>query len=573
MAVFNGTNGDDYIDASSSSDTISGLGGNDILYGDYGIDTIDGGSGIDVIIGSFGDDILTGGTSNDRFTYDEREYGTDTITDFTTGDRIDLSTLGISEFASIAPFLSQVGGDVYLDTFYGGEQERIILQGVTLASITANSFFFDAGTTGRYVDGTSSNDMIFGGRGVDYLLGDYGDDHIIAAGGADTLIGSEGDDILTGGASSDRFTIVGRRFDIDRITDFAGGDRIDVRALGVGDLASLTPFMIQVGANVEIRLGFAGDTETIIIENRTVASLTATQFVFDLDTGTKTMFGTSSADVLFGGRGADYIYGNFGNDIIVAGSGNDRIEGSYGDDTLTGGGNSDIFIFSERDFGDDIITDFGPGDKIDLTAFNVSSYADLAPFLVVNNNDIIITLGWGSDAETIRIVGGAIPLSPGGLGRAQNANSYVFDTSTLPAIVEGSSSADVLFGGLGADRITGYGGRDMMTGGAGADRFLFDDGYFGSSNNATAADVIMDFDSAQGDVIDLSAVDANYNLSTDQAFSFIGTAAFSGVAGQLRYQVVGSDIIVTADQDGNLTADLIFTLRGVGSLAATDFAL
>ena len=36
------------------------------------------------------------------------------------------------------------------------------------------------------------------------------------------------------------------------------------------------------------------------------------------------------------------------------------------------------------------------------------------------------------------------------------------------------------------------------------------------------------------DIIDLSALDANAGIGGNQAFSFIGTAAFSG-AGQLRY--------------------------------------
>ena len=67
-----------------------------------------------------------------------------------------------------------------------------------------------------------------------------------------------------------------------------------------------------------------------------------------------------------------------------------------------------------------------------------------------------------------------------------------------------------------------------MHDGSGRDTFVF-----GSSSEATG-DQIYDFDDF--DIIDLSAIDADTGTSGNQAFTFIGSAAYtSGVAGQLRF--------------------------------------
>jgi Ca2+-binding RTX toxin-like protein len=48
-----------------------------------------------------------------------------------------------------------------------------------------------------------------------------------------------------------------------------------------------------------------------------------------------------------------------------------------------------------------------------------------------------------------------------------------------------------------------------------------------SGTTTTTRDTITDFKHTDGDKLDLSAIDANSKLSGDQAFTFIGTAAFS----------------------------------------------
>lgn len=99
--------GDDQVKGAVGADTIYGgdgqdnlLGGseNDFLYGDAGFDTLvgdagndslNGGAGDDRLIGAAGDDTMTGGLGADVF--DFKQGGHDVVTDFTSGDLLDLT--------------------------------------------------------------------------------------------------------------------------------------------------------------------------------------------------------------------------------------------------------------------------------------------------------------------------------------------------------------------------------------------------------------------------------------------------------------------------------------------------
>jgi hypothetical protein len=74
------------------------------------------------------------------------------------------------------------------------------------------------------------------------------------------------------------------------------------------------------------------------------------------------------------------------------------------------------------------------------------------------------------------------------------------------------------------------------------------------------ADWIIDFSHAEGDKIDLSAMDANPADGSDQDFSFISASNFTGTAGELRFEklpdgVFGKWTSVSADTNGDGAAD------------------
>ena len=75
-----------------------------------------------------------------------------------------------------------------------------------------------------------------------------------------------------------------------------------------------------------------------------------------------------------------------------------------------------------------------------------------------------------------------------------------------------------------------------------------------------------------GDKIDLSQIDANSNTGANDGFTFIGGAAFSGVAGQLRSTMAGPNAVVEGDVNGDGIADLVIQVDN-HIVVAGDFVL
>lgn len=103
-----GTKGNDKLAGGDGNDVLHGLDGNDLLdggadhdklFGGNGNDTLRGGNGNDVLTGGLGADKLTGGAGSDRFVFASIKdstvsaSGRDTIFDFGTGDKINLSAI------------------------------------------------------------------------------------------------------------------------------------------------------------------------------------------------------------------------------------------------------------------------------------------------------------------------------------------------------------------------------------------------------------------------------------------------------------------------------------------------
>lgn len=84
--------------------------------------------------------------------------------------------------------------------------------------------------------------------------------------------------------------------------------------------------------------------------------------------------------------------------------------------------------------------------------------------------------------------------------------------------------------------------------------------------------MIQAFNPAEGDRIDLAAIDAIPASTGDQAFTWRGTAPFTGAVGELRYDVSGADVVVQAMLTG---PGVSFELRvaGLGVLTGADFTL
>jgi Ca2+-binding RTX toxin-like protein len=134
-------------------------------------------------------------------------------------------------------------------------------------------------------------------------------------------------------------------------------------------------------------------------------------------------------------------------------------------------------------------------------------------------------------------------------------------------LLRGNHGNDTLEGGDGKDRLYGGRGSDRLVGGDGADKFLF------IEQDLVGTDTITDFSRAEWDVIGLSGIDAKAATLADDAFTFLGYAAFTGAAGELRATDLGAAQRIEGDVNGDAVADLVIEVRGTALAEAGWFIL
>lgn len=245
-------------------------------------------------------------------------------------------------------------------------------------------------------------------------------------------------------------------------------------------------------------------------------------------------------DTVFGGAGNDILRGQDGEDRLSGMDGNDTLEGGAGRDALYGGAGNDIL---RGEAGDDALIG-GTGDDI----LNGAAGADR----LFGGAGIDMASYWGSLAAV------SVDLGAGTASGGDAAGDRLSGIENL----RGTRFADRLTGDAGANRLEGWEAADILTGGAGADIFAY-------QRLAEGGDRITDFSKAQGDRIDLAAIDASA-AAGKQAFVFAGAAFLGGGVGSVRATNVGGDTVVQADT-GDGVADFTITLTGVVALAASDF--
>jgi len=141
-------------------------------------------------------------------------------------------------------------------------------------------------------------------------------------------------------------------------------------------------------------------------------------------------------------------------------------------------------------------------------------------------------------------------------------------------VLNGNDGDDELDGGANHDELTGGLGADLLTGGADSDSFIFLS-IAESTKGKSGRDTILDFNRAEGDEIDLAAIDARVgDGKPDGDFKFIKKAGFHDKKGELRYQVLkDGDALLQGDTDGNGKADFAILVADITKLKHTDFDL
>jgi peroxidase len=97
-------------------------------------------------------------------------------------------------------------------------------------------------------------------------------------------------------------------------------------------------------------------------------------------------------DWLQGGRGDDMLFGGDGVDHLQGGRGNDRLDGGSGRDALHGGRGDDIFVFAAGN-GRDTICDFSGGDIVEVSGFDITSFAELMDNAQQTRRGVVIDMG------------------------------------------------------------------------------------------------------------------------------------------------------------------------------------
>ena len=89
------------------------------------------------------------------------------------------------------------------------------------------------------------------------------------------------------------------------------------------------------------------------------------------------------------------LTGSAASNWLLGGAGNDALNGCGGNDVLFGEAGADVFVF-ERGTGAGVIGDFVAGtDRIDLSAFGLTSFAQVQAALGENGGTAFLTLGNG----------------------------------------------------------------------------------------------------------------------------------------------------------------------------------
>ncbi|QZD94581.1 calcium-binding protein [Qipengyuania gelatinilytica] len=433
----------------------------------------------------------------------------------------------------------------------------------------------DTFTNNGDITGTYSL-VLFGGSGGGVVNNGLMDGDILLVGGAEeydgrngqivgTVYGMDGDDTLLGGAFDDIFD---------------GGAGNDTMRGGAGIDTALYNEATS-GVRVNLLVGAAQNTQGAGID---------TLLGFENLTGSAyndQLRGNLDANVLIGLSGNDSLFGNDGDDVLEGGDGNDRLYGGKGADIMDGGAGNDLYVVDNA--GDVVIDQLG-GYNIVRASVDFILPDEIQKLFLTGaassgtgnaRNNVII--GSGND-DTLSGLGGADRLIGGngrddlfggsGLDELFGGNDAdMLDGGGQDDVLWGGAGNDILLGGNGNDGLDGGAGTDILTGGEGADTFFFRSAA-DLSDKAWNADRITDFDRAAGDTINLWGIDADTNAAGNQAFTFIGTAAFSGTAGELRYVSDGAGgLRVLMDTDGDGAADLNFLLSDLTDLQASDFVL
>lgn len=444
-----------------------------------------------------------------------------------------------------------------------------------------------------FLNGGSGKDKLTGGAGADTLYGLGGDDSLSGLGGEDVLAGNDGNDTLSGGANDDYLMggLGNDRIDGGTGNDWAGYE--DATAAVKVDLA-LTTAQNTLGAGTD--------------------QLNSIEYVYGSSYG-DTLMGTSGFNYIFGGEGDDKLYGRGGDDFLAGGAGNDLIDGGAGDNTVSfddgvaggvavyllghvafGHGDDNLVsienvygsAYNDEIYGDSAANYLFGGDGDDKLGADGGGYAggDLPGpstgqdvldggagndmFVPGQATDVVAAGGEGVDLINYSF-GGDGPQLQGVRVDLAEAGSQAVDAGHSLIL----SSVEQVYGTEYGDTLSASDSTNLLAGFNGQDTYVFRS--VAELGNGVDADTIWD-SMNQGDLIDLSAIDADTTLAGNQAFQAFSftpggynpAQAFTGHAGEIieNYDAGRGMYLLQFDVNGDAVADAALWIQGNGVSAA-----
>ncbi|MBW7900131.1 MAG: hypothetical protein H3C26_01520 [Rhodocyclaceae bacterium] len=516
------TEGDDTLYGGNGDDVLTGLGGNDQLYGQGGNDTLDGGTGNDSLYGADGDDTLDGGAGNDSL---YGEIGDDTLDGGTGNDWLnggsgnDTYLFGagdgqdtISSYDSnqakqdavlfkegISPkdiIVRRQSNDLILKI--DGAQDQLKIEsyfsnegdfnpyGVEAIRFADGTSWDFATIKAKSIEGTGSNDALYGGNEDDVLAGLGGNDQLYGREGNDTLDGGAGNDTLDGGTGDDTY-LFGLGDGQDVISDHTAGTADQDTLQFKSGVSQDDVSVIRSGTSLILKLSETGDQVTILryfTEDGSLNPDGVTRIRFD-DGSTlsyetiqaKSRLGSDGNDIIYGYKVGEVLNGGNGSDVIFGYGGDDTIFGGAGDDTYLTGGDGNDTLYGEA--GNDCLWGDAGDDLLDGGEGNDDLHGD------GGNNTLIGGLGndrlWGGDEADVLDGGsgddwlwgnGGDDALHGGAGNDYlwaDAGDDLLDGGEGDDNLYGGSGNDALYGGAGNDYLWGDAGDNLLDGGEGDD--------------------------------------------------------------------------------------------------------
>jgi Ca2+-binding RTX toxin-like protein len=573
--VMQGSAGDDSMSGASGHDTLSGLGGNDTLEGRHGDDRLNGGDGNDSLIGNAGDDILDGGAGNDSLVGDE---GRDVLTGSDGDDTLDgwFSENFFDEEEVPDTLNGGLGNDVFrvdnagdaltdsggMDTVRVKDLDWTLAAGyenLVIHNDTAEHGFTGIGNeldnfiaatwSGSRLEGRGGNDTLIGGsdggNSGAHVLGGEGNDSIRGTGDfGDTLDGGAGNDTISaaGGDILLIYSVAPGAANADIIVDFAGA-RLQLDGTVHANSGPSGRF-----AAGDARFWSSGTGAAHDADDRVIYNAANGQLWYDADgngAGAAQLIATLQGAPTLAATDIEVINGSgSGGQVINGTSGNDTLTGTSGNDTISGFGGNDLILAGSTG-GADVI-DGGTG-------------SDSIEFKERATSGIVVDFAAGT-------------ITGGSSGTISFTNVERVVAGNFNDSLTGNAAGQTLTGQGGADTLWGAGGIDTLWGGAGADRFIFRE--TGSANADLVRDWASGSDKVQLDDTAFTGIGATGNFAAgDARFWASSSGAAHDSNDRVLYNTSSGQLYYDADGSGSGAAQLIATISGNPTVAATDIAV